>query len=888
MKRSFQHTHFGFNVKKVLAAGIWSIMSMNAAAQRIVSLDKDWKFHRNAVINAEMADCDDTGWRTLTVPHDFSLEPAFIPTDGRQKTDVWKEVQIGPFVRNNMGDSDQGQMVGGEGWYRKTLRLPVSDGETLDTFLSKKAVNIVFDGVYNHAEVWVNGQKAAMNVHGYMPFMVRLNDVLKNKRHRLKDNENVVKIAVKALNVDHNSRWYTGSGIYRHVWLTVTDKLHLNEWDVFIDGSHVSANNDAAVKVSAKVINDDKTDASGMMTIEIIDHKDKVVASTKCPYHVKGDDQVVNTEVMVKKAHLWSDTDPYRYKARVSIDSNGEEHDAITIPFGIRTIEFTAKKGFKLNGKVVKMRGGCVHHDNGLLGTAAVDRAEVRKVELIKQQGFNAIRCSHNLPSVAFLNACDSIGLLVMDEVFDQWEKPKRKDDYSTFFSKEKQQIVDGEITGMGITNSEYDAAMMVRRDRNHPSIVIWSIGNEIYQRSDPRGKEIGTAISGVIKREDPTRPTTLANCTYWDIPGKTWEKDSPMAFETTDLAGYNYATQYYENDHKKFPERIIVGTEIYPSGAAQNWKFIESNPYVIGDFIWTAMDYLGEAGVGHTFERSNDSWVQVLGWPWFNSWCGDIDLIGNKKPQSYYRDVVWGYRPIAMAIRPAIPEGEHEEIRGWGWTAEEGHWNWDNYLPMELRPEMYQTSGLMNSVVHDIHAARGDSLRVNVYTKRQRVRLSINGKVVGEKDVNPDHYTAQFRVAYEPGQIKAEVIGKSSKKSAHAEVCYNTAAAPAAIRLHPLDSKVTSSHNDLAYIYINIVDEHGNLCPTAELPLKIETSGAKHIAVGGTGHPFDMKSFRSLTPTTFRGKALLIIQPQDERGKVNIKVSSNGIKSGEYTVDMQ
>ena len=222
---------------------------------------------------------------------------------------------------------------------------------------------------------------------------------------------------------------------------------------------------------------------------------------------------------------------------------------------------------------------------------------------------------------------------------------------------------------------------------------------NEIYQRDDPRGQEIAKTICKVIKSEDTTRPTILANCDYWDQPGKTWDKDSYRAFENVDLGGYNYGTQFYEKDHAKYPERIIVGTENYPSAIGGTWKFVEEHPYVIGDFVWTAIDYVGEAGVGHTFERTNDAWVQLMSWPWFNAWCGDIDLTGQKKPQSYYRDVVWRRSNIEMAVRPAIPQGEHEEVRGWGWTAEERHWNWGNYLPFELRPENYQSENMRRSV---------------------------------------------------------------------------------------------------------------------------------------------------------------------------------------------
>lgn len=869
------------------------LTAFTASAQRRINLETGWKFHRGGVINGEMVNCDDSDWRTVTLPHDYSIEPSLQVTDSRPRSEKeWDEVQIGPFTRLNYGDSDQGQTVGGEAWYRKTLSLPLAAGQSVDDYLSKNNVSIQFDGVYNHAEVWINGKKTAMNVHGYTPFCVSINEVLSTLPANEKTDGNI-SIAVRSLNVDHNSRWYSGSGIYRHVWLITTGKQHLDAWDVFVDGSNVQPKKGANVKVSAKIYNEESRPVSGDVTIDILDASGKTVASTTQAYQANGnsgkDATEIEAEVLVKTPHLWSDIDPYRYTARISVMTDGKKSDEMDVKFGIRSIDFSVKEGFRLNGKRTVLRGGCVHHDNGLVGAAAIDRAEIRKAELLKAQGYNAVRCSHNLPTEEFLNACDSLGLLVLDEVFDQWEVSKRPNDYSTFFSKEKQQIVDGKIVGMGITNYEYDAALMVRRDRNHPSVLIWSIGNEIMQRDEPRGQELAKSICSIIKSFDTTRPTTLANCTYWDKPGHTWEEDSPRAFENTDLGGYNYAAMYYESDHEKFPERIIVGTETYPASVAENYNFIDKHPYVIGDFVWTAIDYVGEAGVGHTFERTNDMWVQLMSWPWFVSWCGDIDIIGDKKPQSYYRDVVWGRSNIEMAVRPAIPEGEHEEIRGWGWTAEERHWNWGNkYLPIELRPENYDIAATRRAVKHDVNAYRSDSLRVNVYSREKRVRLLINGRTIGEKDVDPENYTATFWVAYEPGELKAEVVGKSSKKAAPSSITFNTAKAPAAIKLTAVNTGVTSSHNDLAYIYISVVDEDGNLCPTAELPLNIETSGVKHNATAGTGHPFDMKSYRSLTPKTFRGKAILVVQPQDESGKVTVKVSSPGLKETEQVIELK
>jgi len=877
----------------------FSILPTNA--QRRQSFDEGWRFHRGSVINAEAVNFDDSKWRKVIVPHDFSMEPVAYTHDYREQTAEWKNWQVGPFSRLCNGDSDSGQTVSGSGWYRKTFRLT---GNSVDEALRQQMFRLRFEGVYNQAEVWVNGIKAGMNVFGFMPFVVDLNPVLSLPENRNPQDPMLVTVAVHSVSEGVNCRWYAGSGIYRHVWLETTDKLHLDEWDTYVDASVVQGKN-ARVRVTAKIFNEDEAPATGEMQVAVSDADGHVVASTTQPFS----QTAATTELTLKAPHLWSVDSPYRYTARISLHTAAGEHDALVIPFGVRTIDFSAERGFLLNGQPTKLRGGCVHHDNGLLGTAAIDRAEVRKAELLKAQGFNAVRTSHNLPSEAFLYACDSLGLLVIDECFDQWEEAKRRDDYSNYFSSEKLVIKDGKPVGTGITNFEYDAALMVRRDRNHPSVIMWSIGNEIAQRSDvPRGKEIADAITRAIKHEDTTRPTTLAVNDYWDRqPQKmTWEKDSPRAFELVEVGGYNYELRRYESDHAKYPNRIIYGSESYPNAVADIWNTVDRLPYVIGDFEWTAIDYIGEAGLGHALERSDHGrWIQLLAWPWFNAWCGDLDLTGTKKPQSYYRDVVWGQRPIAMAVRPSVTDGEYEDALGWCWTAEENHWNWHaqayydgpdacGYLPVDLRPEKYDNAILRTGVVHDVNGHRSDSLRVNVYTREPRVRLSVNGRVIGEQDVNPKNYTATFRVAYEPGTLKAETV-----KGKRAEVAFSTSGAPAAIQflpvkgsqsLQPAESTVIStSHNDLAYVYLRVVDADGNPCPTAETPLQIKTSGARHLAVAGTGHPYDLQSFRSLSPTTFRGQALLIIQPQEESGIVNINVTSPKLQeSASFSIAMQ
>lgn len=855
-------------------------------AQRKTSLDTGWKFHRGAVINAEQMDFDDTKWVTLTVPHDFSMDAVMDAHDYRQKTPAWEEIQVGPFSRLSIGDWDTGQTVGGEGWYRKTFSLPIVGNTSVDTFLSQTNVNLRFDGIYNQSEVWVNGVKAASNVYGYMPFVVNINKILADKAHRHVDEEREVTVVVKAINEGLNSRWYAGSGIFRHVWLETTNKLHLDEWDTYVDASELmNKGKEASVKVFAKVFNDDVQATAGQFCVDVLDEEGTLVAHNEQDFTVSGlnrdelqaGEVSVSTELVVKTPHLWSVEQPYRYTAKVYLTKSGEERDALSIRFGIRSIIFSAEEGFKLNGQGMKLRGGCVHHDNGLLGAAGIDRAEIRKVELLKAQGYNAVRCSHNLPTEAFLDACDSLGMLVIDEVFDQWEESKRPNDYSQYFKRDHVK----------------DMALMVRRDRNHPSIIMWSIGNEIAQRADiPRGKEIALELNLAANNEDHTRPTTLAVNSFWDRPQFKWEKDSYRAFENVEVGGYNYEWGHYEADHDSFPDRIMYGSESFPKEMAQNWNMVEKHPYILGDFVWTAVDYLGEAGLGHTFERSDNKWIQFLSWPWFNSWCGDIDLIGDKKPQSYYRDVLWRRASIAMAVRPSLPDGEHEDVNGWGWTAEENHWNWQAqngkgaYLPIELRPENYRTTNVVGNIQHNVNAHRSDSLRVNVYSREPRVQLFINDSIVGEKETDPETYTATFTVAYEPGSLKAMTVPQV-KKARPDTLEFVTALPPARIVLHADRASISASHNDLSYINISVEDAEGHLCPTAEIPLEIAVSGDAKV-VAGTGHPYDMRSFRTLRPTTFRGKALAIVQPQDKAGEVTLHVKAKGLEEAQITIEMR
>ena len=786
--------------------------------QRKTSLNEGWKFYRGCAANAEQPAFNDAGWRVLNLPHDWSMDPLPVQREG---------LTVGPFSRLSIGGVDTGQTVGGEGWYRKTFTISPEDADKLHT--------LYFEAAYNQAEVWINGRKVTFNPYGYIPFKIAIDDYC-----NAPGVENT--LAVKVINEGLNSRWYAGSGIYRPVWLLKTDKVHLDEWDTFVDASRLDGRK-AVINFSTLIHNSGKETVGSELSLKIVSPQgEEVYRATKPAAVVMEGETPVALSFTLNKPELWSVDAPRLYTASVSVKADGKVLDEITIPFGVRTIGFSAEKGFLLNGEPMKLKGGCVHHDNGLLGAVAIRRADERKVELLKANGYNAVRCSHNLPSEYFLRTCDRLGMLVIDEVFDQWQQAKRPEDYHRYFDEW----------------SGHDMATMVRRDRNHPSIIMWSIGNEIAERADSIGMVIAERLIGTIHQYDTTRPSTAAVNSFWDRRQYRWEKDSERAFRHLDVSGYNYQWREHEKDHAAFPHRVMYGSESYPKEMAQNWNLIEKHPYLIGDFVWTAIDYLGEAGLGHALELApGERNPQFMGWPWYNAWCGDLDFCGDKKPQSHYRDVLWRRSAVALAVHPPVAPGKKESVNGWGWTNELQSWNWP---------------GL-----------EGKPMTVNVYSRAPRVRLYLNDKPVGEKSVDPDTYTASFEVAYAPGELRAVTLaGKKEKDS----VVLATAGAPASLRLTADRSKIQADRNDLAYVKIEVLDKDGNVVPDAATPLSIKLAGPGAVIAAGNGAYDDMASFRSMTPKAFRGKAIAIVQPTTEKGSLTLTVSAEGLPEATLNIE--
>jgi len=522
----------------------------------------------------------------------------------------------------------------------------------------------------------------------------------------------------------------------------------------------------------------------------------------------------------------------------------------------VRSIELSADKGFLLNGQNTLLHGGCVHHDNGPLGSATIDRAEARKIELLKSFGYNAVRTSHNPPSKQFLDACDSLGMIVIDEAFDQWERPKNPQDYHLYFNTSWQKDIDA----------------MVLRDRNHPSVVFWSIGNEVNERADSSGLRIAKQLRDEVKRLDATRPVTEAICAFWDHPGYKWDTTA-AAFALLDVGGYNYQWKEYESDHAKYPARIMMGTESFPVEAYENWQQVKTHPYVIGDFVWTAMDYIGETGIAHTALDSNTIFAKE--YPWFNAWCGDMDLIGGKKPQSYYRDVVWGRSKMEMLVHAPVPQGHKEVISFWGW------------------PEEYPA--------YTFTGSEEQPLQVHVYTQYPAVRLQLNGKVLGEQTVSTQSQpiemssfahlspqlplTAAFTIPYQPGVLVA--YGLQNGKVVDS-VILKTAGKPAQIQLTADRKQIKGDKNDLSYITATVLDAAGNIVPDTTFTLHFSVAGNGSIIATANANPADMESFQQPVHRTFRGKCLAIVQPANAKGKIVVKAEGEGLQQGEITIEVK
>ena len=715
--------------------------------------DQDWKFLLGDPAGAEAVSFDTAAWRTLDLPHDWSIEGKMNP--------------------QSVEDGSGGYRDGGVAWYRRAFAVPAS--------WNGKRVGIEFEGVYMNATVYINGTQLGAHPYGYTTFSYDLTPHLKPGPNNV--------LAVRVDQTKRNSRWYSGAGIYRRVWLNVTTPVRVAPWGVCVATPEVSA---ARAKVSVKT---------------------RIANSSAAPAKVAS---------------------PRLYRAVTRVLQDGKPIDEVATPFGVRSLEWSAEKGFLLNGKAVKMTGGCVHHDNGPLGAAAFDRAEERRVQLLKQSGFNAIRTSHNPPSPAFLDACDRLGMLVMDEAFDCWSRGKNPFDYNVSFKDWWQRDIDA----------------MVLRDRNHPSVVIWSIGNEIPERAEPLGAQEAKMIADYLRGLDRTRPITSA----LNTASGPWSNTDGF-YSALDLGGYNYNLENYAADHKRVPGRLMACTESFPQQTFNYWALVNDFPYIAGDFVWTAIDYLGESGLGRWYYHDpKDRTPEAYGapYPCHGADCGDIDICGNRKANAHYRNIVWNRgEKLFLGVRQPAPEGREVRASRWGVYPVFESWSWPG---MEGKP-----------------------IGVEIYSRADTVRLYLNGKPIAQQHTTrAERFKANFTVPYAPGVLKAVALEGGKPV---AEAVLRTAGEPAQIRLTADRTQLRANGQDLAFVTVEAVDANGHPHPNAGHQIAFTLKGPGSIAAVGSGDMFSEEPYQGNQRKLFHGKALVVVRTSRTAGALTLTASAPGLK---------
>ena len=855
-----------------------SALATGAAARaakgpsRDLPFDGDWRFFLGDVPRGEAPALDDTAWRRLDLPHDWSIEDR---PGAPKTTDPWvppvaqwnpgphpkgaKAVspeipivmasvppeapggpphKVGPFdVEASPIGWGTGWTVGGVGWYRKHFALTdLAPGER---------VEIRFDGAFLVTEAWLNGVPLGKNTNGYMGFAFDLTP------HLRADASNV--LAVRVSNIGETARWYSGSGLYRHVWLSRTGDVRVPLYGIAIT-TPVATAASAKVLVGVEVENRGGQAKTVDCHIALRNPAGRNVATIRKPVSVAaGQTGRVDVELTVARPARWSPETPTLHHADITLSTDGKVSDRFSQRFGIRTISVSPKTGFQVNGKTHQLRGVCLHHDNGILGSAAIDRAERRKVELMKANGFNAIRCSHNPQSPHFLDACDELGMIVMDEAFDVWEKTKLlKDAYQVYFADHWRQ----------------DLANMVRRDRCRPSIAFWSIGNEIPEAISPRGVELATQMRAVVRGLDTSRFITQALTA--SFAGKAGE----AARAQLDVTSYNYSFKAVTKDHETYPDLTFTTTETHSADSYDIREHMDANPAYMGEFLWTGMDYLGEVGCGSSRLRSDTappdtekkmifgmdiSLLNFYVWdyPAYLAGCGDIDILGRKRPPSYYRDVVWDRSKLELFVQRPVPAGFHESLTPWGWPDEIESWTW---------PE-----------------GNSAAMTVRAYSSGDAVALLLNGREVARKTlVKADKRKAEFSLRYQPGQLVAVAYARGREI---ARKTLETVGPAATLRLRAERGRVAGAPGDLAYVFAEICDAQGRIVPDAAIPLTFAVQGPARLRAAGSANPYGVESFQDAATRSFHGTALAIVEPRGRRGEASVRVSSPGLKDAAISI---
>ena len=689
------------------------------------------------------------------------------------------------------------------------------------------ATYLEFEGVYHNAAVYINGCLAAQHPNGYTAFTVDISPFLK-------PGKNTVKVLVR--NGVPSSRWYTGTGIYRDVWLLQAGSVHVAPNGVKITVTEADEEA-AALLIQTTLVNREARQQTLHLRHRISDAKISAPVTL-----LAGETKTVTLRFTLEHPNLWRIDSPFLYDCETELEGLDTEH----MRFGIRTLSLDARRGLRVNGEPVKLRGGCIHQDHGVIGAVEHRALTFQRIRKLKEAGYNAIRCAHFPTSRTVLEACDELGMLVMLELCDAWTVPKVTFDYSAHF----------------LSHWKEDAAAMVELAFHHPSVILYSIGNEICEVSDPHEVQYGRQICDHIRALDPTR--YLTNCvnpvlSLMDrIPelavragadinsilnGNAEELERLMAsreigepleeaFSYLDVAGYNYATFRYEADAAQYPHRVMLGAECYPSALYENWKLCEKLPQLIGDFGWSAWDYLGEAGVGQLRYGEALEYDLYGAYPWRSAGCGDFDLIGDRRPVSYWRQIVWGLRKEPyLAVQDPAHYGEKQSPTRWGWSDALRSWNYRGY--------------------------EGKPIVVEVYSDADEVELLVNGHSVGRQ--RTERCKALFATIYEPGELTA--INIRNEKPAEQD------------RLLTASGDVHIEETDLenGIIELSVRDKEGTLNPEAVLTVTAETSGARTILGFGSADPKSEENYFDKTIRTWHGRALIVTRGEGEL-KIEVK----------------
>ena len=786
------------------------LISYRADAQlsgrKVENFNFGWKFWKGDVPNGQNPLLNESGWRTLDLPHDWSIE--------------------GPFSKDYA--SGTGFLPGGIGWYRKSFIIPSSE--------MNRKIFISFDGIYNNSEVWINGTWLGKRPNGYISFQYDLTPYIKFGKSNL--------LAVK---VDHSkfgdSRWYTGSGIYRDVRLIYTSPVHIKQWGVFASSKDIS-NTKAELDIEVTIINESLKASDVTVSNFLLLSTDTVNKSTETLRIDASSPKVINQKMEVSNPKLWDIENPELYTLVTVVKGKGVL-DSQTSKVGFRNIRFDADKGFFLNGKNLKLKGICLHHDAGTLGSAVPRQEIARRLDILKELGCNAIRTSHNPFSPDFLDLCDAKGFLVIGEAFDEWELPKKKwiegwnkgtpgkDGYSADFKEWH----------------ATDLKDMILRDRNHPSIIMWSIGNEVDYPNDPythpvlnteanpqtwakfdeklpnanRLGEVAKELVGIVKQFDTTRPVTAG------LASALMSNETGYA-DALDVTGYNYQEFRYAPDHQKYPKRIFYGSE---NGMTLDaWKTVADNDFVIGQFLWTGFEYLGEAGQ----------------FPTRHSTSGIIDLAGNKKPEFYFRQSLWSDKPMVF-IGTTDRLTDNGPVNLWAHKRVDPVWNWKE----------------------------GQAISVNVFTNCEEVELFLNNRSLGiKKMADFQNRTINWQVPFEAGTLRA--IARTSGKEL-ASFGLKTTGSPVRIAAKSDVKSLKGDKQDLGHIWVALCDEAGNTVFSAENEIICEVKGPARILGMEDSNPRNIEDYKDNRQNAFHGKLLIYVQSLDTSGKAVISLSSPGLQ---------